>query len=183
MLFMFIATGATAENASKAAEEQNEMFEKAVKIIKKYEGLHQSRSWPFIGYGHKVLPGEKYKRGTVLTEKQADALLRSDLKKLLKVFRQQGQHALLLATLAYNIGQGNVKKSQVYKKIIAGNTDIKSDYLSHSRYNGRKLRQLQRRRAEEFETLFNKTVALYEYPSKRRNLLTFNLSCCYHEII
>lgn len=33
-------------------------FETAVEIIKKYETLHTPRNWPYIGYGHRVLPGE-----------------------------------------------------------------------------------------------------------------------------
>ena len=55
-------------------------FEREVLIIKHYETLHKPKHWPYIGYGHLVLPGESYKRGCQLTEKEADRLLRKDLK-------------------------------------------------------------------------------------------------------
>lgn len=129
-------------------------FEQAVSIIKKYEGMHQPRHWPLVGYGHKVLPGEKYSRSTTLSEKQADALLRKDLLKNCAVFRDFGADSLLLGTLAYNIGSGNVKRSGVTAALRNGNRDIRDLYLAHCRYRGKKLSQLQRRRVEEFETLF-----------------------------
>lgn len=129
-------------------------FEQAVSIIKKYEGMHQPRHWPLVGYGHKVLPGEKYSRSATLSEKQADALLRKDLLKNCAVFREFGADSLLLGTLAYNIGSGNVKRSGVTAALRNGNRDIRNLYLAHCRYRGKTLSQLQRRRVEEFETLF-----------------------------
>ena len=41
-----------------------------------------------------------------MTERQADALLRSDLRKLCAMFRGFGRDSLLLAALAYNVGCG-----------------------------------------------------------------------------
>lgn len=129
-------------------------FEQAVSIIKKYEGMHQPRHWPLVGYGHKVLPGEQYSRSATLSEKQADALLRKDLLKNCAVFRDFGADSLLLGTLAYNIGSGNVKRSGVTAALRNGNRDIRELYLAHCRYRGKTLSQLQRRRVEEFEALF-----------------------------
>lgn len=129
-------------------------FEQAVSIIKKYEGMHQPRHWPLVGYGHKVLPGEKYSRSATLSEKQADALLRKDLLRNCAVFRDFGADSLLLGTLAYNIGSGNVKRSGVTAALRNGNRDIRELYLAHCRYRGKTLSQLQRRRVEEFEALF-----------------------------
>ncbi len=129
-------------------------FEQAVSIIKKYEGMHQPRHWPLVGYGHKVLPGEQYSRSATLSEKQADALLRKDLLKNCAVFREFGADSLLLGTLAYNIGSGNVKRSGVTAALRNGNRDIRELYLAHCRYRGKTLSQLQRRRVEEFEALF-----------------------------
>ena len=95
-----------------SAEEQTEDaisdFEKAVQIIKKYETMHQPKHWPFVGYGHKVLPGEKFNRNKTLSESEADALLRKDLLKNCAQFRSFGADSLLLGVLAYNIGSGNV---------------------------------------------------------------------------
>lgn len=129
-------------------------FEKAVEIIKKYESLHSTRHWPFVGYGHKVVNGDNFSRKKALTESQADALLRSDLLKLCKFFRSYGADSLLMATLAYNIGPGAASRSSVAKKLKVGNRDIRTSYLAHSRYKGKTLSQLKRRRTEEFNTLF-----------------------------
>ena len=66
-------------NASTKAEkiekqvENVSSFEQAVQIIKKYEGLHSPKHWPLIGYGHLVMPGEKYSRSKALSEKEAEA--------------------------------------------------------------------------------------------------------------
>lgn len=128
-------------------------FEKAVAVIKKYEGLHRNKG-SLIGYGHKVIAGDKYKRGANLTEAQADRLLREDLQKLCAKYRSFGKDSLLLSALAYNCGIGVVAKSSVYKNLLEGNRDIKKSYLSHNRARGKVLSQLSKRRQEEFETLF-----------------------------
>lgn len=133
-------------------------FEKAVEIIKKYEGLHSARHWPLVGYGHKVLPGEKISRGKVLSEKEAEALLRKDLLKNCAVFREFGPDSLLLGVLAYNIGSGATLRSSVVKKLRAGNRDIRETYLAHCRYRGKVHSQIKNRRIEEFESLFIENI-------------------------
>lgn len=147
-------------NASTKAEkiekqvENVSSFEQAVQIIKKYEGLHSPKHWPLIGYGHLVMPGEKYSRSKALSEKEAEALLRKDLLKNCAVFRDFGKDSLLLGVLAYNIGSGATLKSSVAKKLKSGNRDIKESYLAHCRYKGKALSGLKKRRIEEFEALF-----------------------------
>ena len=131
-------------------------FEDAIAIIKKYEGLSGPSHWPFIGYGHKVMPGEKFTRGKKLTEAEADALARKDYAKLCARYREFGADSLLLAALAYNCGPGVVAKSSVLSKLKAGNRDIEASYIAHSRYKGKQLSQLKRRRQEELATLFVK---------------------------
>lgn len=130
-------------------------FDTAVDIIKKYEGLHKASHWPLVGYGHKVLPTDKFKRGKALSETEADALLRKDLLKLCAMYRSFGPDSIILATLAYNIGHGAVNRSTVYSKLKAGDRDIRDNYVAHSKYRGKTLSQLKRRRIEEFETLFD----------------------------
>lgn len=153
LLLLLFAGGWLLSQESKPAPSKS-YFDTAVEVIKKYEGLHKARHWPLVGYGHKVLPTDKFKRGKALTEAEADKLLRSDLSKLCAMYRSFGKDSLLLATLAYNIGHGAVNRSTVYKKLKAGDRSIKENYLSHCRYRGKVLSQLQRRRIEEFETLF-----------------------------
>lgn len=141
---------------SESASNKVPTFEDALAIIKKYEGLHSSKHWPLIGYGHLVLPGEKYSRSKVLSESEADALARKDLAKLCAIYRSYGPDSLLLAALAYNCGIGVVAKSSVLAKLKAGNRDIEASYLAHSKYRGKTLAQLKRRRQEEFDALFVK---------------------------
>lgn len=129
-------------------------FEKAVEIIKKYETLHKPSHWPLVGYGHKVLPGEKFHRGKTLTEKEADALLRKDLLKNCAMFSSFGADSLLLGVLAYNIGSGAALRSAVARKLKSGNRDIYDSYIAHSKYRGKTHRQIKNRRMEEFEHLF-----------------------------
>lgn len=139
---------------SPADQEPLSDFDRAVEIIKKYETLHQPKHWPLVGYGHKVLPGEKFSRTKAMNEADAEALLRKDLLKNCAVFRSYGADSLILGVLAYNIGSGSVLKSSVAKKLKEGNRDIYDTYVSYSRYKGKTHSQLKRRRIEEFESLF-----------------------------
>ncbi|MYM13288.1 glycoside hydrolase family protein [Muribaculum intestinale] len=130
-------------------------FERAVIIIKKYETLHRPKDYPYVGYGHRVLPGEPYRRGMQLTEKQADALLRKDLRKFVSLYKAYGKDALLLGVLAYNCGPGVVNKSTVLKKLKSGNRDIFKSYTAHCRYKGKFHAQLHQRRIIEVTVLFD----------------------------
>ena len=131
-------------------------FERAVLIIKYYETLHRPEHWPVIGYGHVVQPGEHYQKDVQLTEQQADALLRKDLRKFCALYRPYGADSLLLACLSYNCGSAKVlgskgyKKSALLKKIESGNRNIIFDYMSFCHYNGKIHNGLRRRRWTEY---------------------------------
>lgn len=153
LLSIIMLVGGVSATDSGIKKVYSTEFEKAVAVIKKYEGLHRNKG-SLIGYGHQVIAGDKYKRGTNLTEAQADQLLRDDLEKLCQKYRSFGKDSLILSALAYNCGIGTVAKSSVYRKLSQGNRDIKANYLAHAKYRGKTLSQLQRRRAEEYETLF-----------------------------
>lgn len=133
-------------------------FERAVMCIKFYEGWHTSRDYPYIGYGHQIQPGERLSYS--LSLKQADALLRSDLKSMCALFRNYGKDSLLLATLAYNvgpyriIGNGKIPKSNLLKKIEAGSKDFVSEYVNFCHYKGKKVASIERRRWAELLLLY-----------------------------
>ena len=100
-------------------------FERAVCCIKYYEGMHRKKDYPYVGYGHKLRPGETYSSNMSL--KEADALLRRDFQSLCAMFSKYDKDSLLLAALAYNVGPGKVlgckgkwPKSKLLKKIEAG---------------------------------------------------------------
>ena len=131
------------------------LFERAVLIIKKFETLHKPKHWPTIGFGHVVQRGEPYRKGIQLTERQADALLRKDLRKFVSLYKHMGErNAILLGTLAYNIGPGAVNKSSVYRKLKNGNRDIYKEYTAHCHYKGKFHKQLYIRRKTEIVLLF-----------------------------
>lgn len=133
-------------------------FERAVRCIKFYEGFHQKRYYPYIGYGHRILPGERLTWR--LTEKQAASLLRSDLRKLCALFRSYGQDSFLLVTLSYNVGpykvlgNSSIPESRLIKKIKAGSRDFYKEYLDFSRYKGKVVASISRRRWTEFKLLY-----------------------------
>lgn len=134
-------------------------FERAVLIIKFYETLHRPEHWPTIGYGHIVQSGEPYRKGVQLTESQADALLRKDLKKFCALYRSYGADSLLLACLSYNCGPAKVlggkgyKKSRLLRRLEAGDRNILADYLSFCHYKGKHHSGIRRRRWIEYQLL------------------------------
>lgn len=140
--------------AAKRSIMELPLFERAVLIIKHFETLHKPRHWPYVGYGHQVQQGEPYRRGVQLTEKQADALLRKDLRKFCAMYAKYGKDSVLLGALAYNCGPGVVNKSSVLKKLKSGNRDIFKSYTSHCRYKGKWHKGLYTRRCMEIAALF-----------------------------
>ena len=146
MLALLLVSGSLSAQTQGAIKRVRHVsrFELAVACIKKYEGLHGPKHHPYVGYGHKLLPGERF--SPKMTERQADALLRSDLRKLCAMFRGFGCDSLLLATLAYNVGCGKVMKSRMYAKMRSGNRNIYRDYVDFKRWNGKIVPSIERRR-------------------------------------
>lgn len=73
-------------------------FERAVCCIRFYEGLHKKKDYPYVGYGHRLRPGERYSSDMTATE--AELLLRKDLKELCSLFRPYGKDSLLLSEIS-----------------------------------------------------------------------------------
>ena len=132
-------------------------FERAVVVVKYFEGMHGWKNYPYVGYGHQLQRGEYFTAD--MTERQADSLLRADLMKHIEIFKKYGKDALLLAVLSYNIGVGRIlgygkhPKSQLLRKIEAGDRNFYKEFVAFCRYKGKVLRGLLRRRQVEY-TLF-----------------------------
>ena len=75
------------------------LFERAVRCTKYFEGWHSEKHHPYVGYGHRLLPGERYSART-MTKRQADALLRKDLRKFVAMFRKFGVDSILLSEIS-----------------------------------------------------------------------------------
>ena len=83
--------------AAKRSIMELPLFERAVLIIKHFETLHQLKHRPYYGYGHRTLPGERFPQSRPLTESEADALLRKDLKKFCAMYSKYGKDSVLLS--------------------------------------------------------------------------------------
>jgi len=133
-------------------------FERAVVVVKYFEGLHGKGCYPYVGYGHQLQPDEHFSSN--MTERQADSLLRADLWKSFEHFKGYGKDALLLTLLAYNVGVGRLlgygkhPKSRLLQKIEARDRNIYCEYISFCRYKGRVLRGLVQRRQVEFALFY-----------------------------
>ena len=95
-----------------------------------------------------------------MTKRQADALLRKDLRKFCAMFRQFGRDSLLLATLAYNVGpyrllgSGKIPKSTLIRKLEAGDRNIYREYIAFCNYKRKRHAMLLKRRKAEFALLY-----------------------------
>lgn len=157
---LFFSLFITAESriSSRPVEKKDSLFDVAVRCVKQFEGWHTARDTPYIGYGHRLLSGEKLTAN--LTEMQADSLLRSDLRKRCATFRKFGKDSLLLGVLSYNVGEyrllgyGKIPKSRLIRKLEQGDRDIYKEYISFRMYRGKVVPSLERRRKTEFKLLF-----------------------------
>ena len=135
------------------------LMERAFWCTRYFEGWHSEKNYPYVGWGHKILPGESYSART-MTERQADALLRKDLRKFCAMFRRFGADSVLLGTLAFNVGPakllGNKKypKSKLIKKLEAGDRNIYREYIAFCNYKGKRHAMLLKRRKAEFALLY-----------------------------
>lgn len=143
---------------------ETDLFDDAVDCIKKYEGWHSAKNHPYIGYGHRLLPGEAI--GANISETFADSLLRQDLRQKCSVFRRFGKDSLILGVLAYNVGEnrllgyGKRLKSKLIQKLETGDRDIYHEYISFRMFNGKIVPSIEKRRKDEFQLLFNKTKSI-----------------------
>ena len=135
-------------------------FDRACECIMYYEGMHRKKDYPYVGYGHKLQPGESYSSN--MSPAAAERLLRKDLRKLCNMFSKYGQDSLLLATLAYNIGpykvlgrKGKYPKSDVLKKLESGDRNIRDAYVNHCHWRGKRIASIERRRYAELILLYN----------------------------
>jgi len=104
-----------------------ENYEKTIQFLKKHEGFADGKAYmcpgghKTIGYGHIILEGETF---DVLTEKQADSLLRVDFDKALKLVdktvKLTGARKLAIAHFVFAKGIGTFLNSGLKEKIDRG---------------------------------------------------------------
>lgn len=133
-----------------------------IEFIKKHEGLRLKAylcpsGKPTIGYGRT----KGVKLGDVITEEEAEQLLREDL---IVVENEINRHNLnlnqnqfdALVSFVYNVGIGNFRSSTLLKKIKANPNDesIANEFKRWVYSNGKRLPGLVKRREEEAELYF-----------------------------
>ena len=155
--FAIVCFGSIPLRAENPVKEKQDRFNLAVECIKRFEGWHGNHL-PYVGYGHKLLPGETFRPD--MSEAQADSLLRADLRKLCRMCSRFGKDSLLVATLSYNVGYyrlvgyGKIPKSRLIQKLEAGDRDIYEDFIKYCHYRGKKIPSIERRRKEEYALLY-----------------------------
>lgn len=135
-----------------------------VQLIKTFEGLSTTAyKCPAgvltIGYGHT----RGVEKDQVITEKQATALLMSDLaavgagvERILGDITVTQNEFDALCSFAFNLGTGNLRKSTLLKQLKAGDRNAAAqEFLKWNKAGGRVMPGLTRRRKAEkrlFET-------------------------------
>ncbi|KVV53112.1 muraminidase [Burkholderia territorii] len=133
--------------------------EQGIALIKQFEGLRLARyldavGKPTIGYGHLILPNERFTRP--LTPAEAEALLRRDLRgaelnlrKLLRVPVTQQQFDALMS-FVFNLGAGRLRSSTLLRYLNAGaSTRAADQFLVWNKAGGKPLAGLTKRRRAE----------------------------------
>ena len=139
--------------------------DKGLALIKNSEGF-RGNAYPdpatggkpyTIGHGTTVYPsGMPVKLGDKVTEQQADAYLRNDVKKFeaavsnaVKVKLTRGQFDALVS-FTYNVGPANMASSTLIKKLNAGDVKVAADeFLRWNKAAGKVMAGLTTRRAAE----------------------------------
>lgn len=137
-----------------------------LELIKKYEGFSsQAYKCPAgvwtVGYGHT---GRDVYEGVTITEKEASLLLEKEIRKLeeevlVYLDNKPSINELdALTSLVYNVGLGAFKKSRLLKRINAKDNGelISKEWIEFNKVNGKVVKGLLRRRAEEISLYFTK---------------------------
>jgi len=146
------------EKAPSAPEAPGRMRTKNIDHIRQWEALRLTAYMPTpndvwtIGYGHTG----SAKKGMVITERQAEDLLRKDLRwventihDLVKVPLTQLQFDAL-ASFIFNIGRTQFARSTMLRKLNAYDyAGAANEFLRWDKQAGKTLRGLTRRREDE----------------------------------
>lgn len=147
-----------------------------VELIKEFEGFMPRwykdpvGIWT-IGYGHTDAAGSPNHKNTAdmfITEEEATSILEKDLanyeaavNRQVKVELNPNQFSALVS-FTYNLGEGNLSRSTLLRKLNAGDYNgASAEFARWTRAGGRVLNGLIRRRAAEF-ALFNKKISVID---------------------
>lgn len=133
-----------------------------IDIIKQFEGFKSKAYYCpagklTIGYGHVILPYENDLKSAVITEEQAENILRADIQIAeatlngTKLMLEQNQFDALVSFI-YNVGPGAFLNSTLIKRLRVGDyPGAAHQFLRWTKANGVELSGLVRRRKAEKE--------------------------------
>jgi len=147
-------------------------------LIKKFEGLRTKAYrdavgvWT-IGYGHTSMAGApKVTPGLVITESEAESILRRDLVQYEKaveaaLVRSPTQNQFdAMASFCFNVGPANFRKSSILRHFNQGDSRKAADAFSlWTKAGGKVLPGLVRRRAEERQLFLTASKPVTNAPS------------------
>ena len=140
--------------------------QKGIDLIKTFEGCklfayRDSVGIPTIGYGHT----KDVKMGMSITQKQAEEFLKGDIKPVERLLNGMGINYTqsqfdALTSWIFNLGEGNFKKSTMYKNIVARKSDVEitDQMVKWVNAGGRPLLGLKKRRVAEANMFLGKTA-------------------------
>ena len=138
--------------------------QKGIDLIKTFEGCklfayRDSVGIATIGYGHT----KDVRMGMSITQKQAEEFLKSDIKPIERILNGMGINYTqnqfdALTSWIFNLGEGNFKKSTMYKNIVARKSDIEitDQMVKWHNAGGKPLTGLKRRRSVEANMFLGK---------------------------
>ncbi|MBJ6132890.1 lysozyme [Ochrobactrum sp. Q0168] len=146
-------------------EQHRRIGRPGLNLIKEFEGLRLEKykdavgKWT-IGYGHLILPSERFERP--LTESEAEDLLQSDLRKfeggiIQYVTARISQNQFdALVSFAFNLGLANLKGSTQLRLLNQGKySEAAEQFLRWNKAGGMAMPGLTRRRAAERDLFLN----------------------------
>ena len=137
------------------------LFERAVRCTKYFEGWHSEKHHPYVGWGHKILPGERYSARTM--NKTAGG--RAPAERPAEVLRdvpavREGQpsacHACLQRGPIPAFGEQDNPQKHLNQELEAGDRNIYREYIAFCNYKGKRHAMLLKRRKAEFALLYER---------------------------
>lgn len=107
-----------------------DIYDEVLNQLKEFEGLrltaYVDAGGKAIGYGHHIKSYEKFP--ILITEEQAEALLRIDFEQAIRIVEENTnfnrydnpEKVLALANFVFNLGSGNFQNSTMLKNIKSG---------------------------------------------------------------
>ena len=151
--------------ADELKTSQRNISQKGTDLIKIFEGFSPKEylcpaGKRTIGYGHLIREEERF---NIIAEQEAEKILRNDVsyaasavRRNVKVDLTQGQYDAL-CSFVYNLGEGNLRKSTLLKKLNSRDYNGASHEFGRWVYgNGKKLKGLENRREAETKMFLEK---------------------------